>query len=455
MLDINDLHEYQKKAVNRICSQKKVAIWMGCGLGKTITVLTAVRWLLDKGKIKKVLVVAPKNVVENVWKQEAVLWEHTNNLRISLVIGDEKHRLAALKEEADIYCISRDLLYWLFQYEWFKADMLVLDEASGFKDRSTRRVASLLQKSITVGNKKLHRKEPMIKMFNRVCELTGTPASESYAGLWSQIQILTYGDENPLGRTVTEFKQNYMVMQNFNGYPVFTHMKDGAIDRINHILELYDLCISMRTEDYLELPEKMDIVRYLNMEDKHYKIMEKEGIVTVDGTDIICNTPLDKMNKLQQISSGFLYDERGVAHTLNHKKEEVITELLEELNEPALVLYRYEYEKQALMKLGGIPLDNPKAIQDWQQGKIKVGLLYPSCAYGLNIQSNCSVIIWYTQSLSGEQTEQAIKRIYRQGQRNNVRIFYIIFRNTIDEIVYNLIKNKQDVLNSLLKYFSV
>jgi SNF2 family DNA or RNA helicase len=454
-MDISNLYEYQKKAVNRICLQKKIAVWMGCGLGKTITVLTAIEWLIKKQKVHKVLIVAPKNVVENVWLQESQLWEHTKNLRISLVIGSEKARIERLKADADIYCISRDLLYWLFDYEWFTADMLVIDEASGFKDRSTRRVASLLQKSITVGGKKLHRKHPMIAMFNRVVELTGTPASESYAGLWSQIAILTYGVDNPLERTLTIFKEHYMVAQNFNGFPVYTRMKYGAIDEINSRLESSGLCISMRTEDYVELPEKIEIVRYVTADDRRYKQMEKNSIITVDGVDIIANSALDKINKLQQISSDFVYDETGMAHILNSSKQQALEEILEGLDEPALILYRYEYEKNVLKKLGCVSLDNPKAIADWNAGKIKLGMLFPSTAYGLNIQGVCSVIIWYTQSLSGEQTEQATKRIVRQGNKSNkVRIFYIIKRNTVDEMVYNLIRTKQNVLDNLLNYFS-
>lgn len=449
---LKNLYPYQKKIVNFICSRKRSAIWCGCGLGKTICVLYSIKFLLDKGKIKSALIVAPPNVVENVWKQESEKWEYTKDLRISLVIGNEEERINALKTEADIYCISRDLLHWLFQIEWFKADFLCVDEASGFKDGKSRRYASLMQKSLSTGGKKYFRKEPIIKMFKYICEITGTPASESYVGLFSQLQILCYGEKNPLGKNLTEYKNNFFIPQIFNGFPVYRNPKDGAIEEINNILDKSNLCLSMRTEDYIELPDKIEILRYITMKDKRYRSMKKDSVVTIDGENIIANSALDKINKLQQICSGFLYDTNGIPHTLNHDKEEALKEILEGINEPVLILYRYEYEKEMLKKLGGIPLDNTKTINDWNKGKIKIGLLYPSNAYGLNIQSVCSIIIWYTQSLSGEQTEQAIKRIWRQGQTKKVRIFYLISRNTIDEMVYNLIKDKKDILNELLIY---
>lgn len=455
MLNKSNLYGYQKKAIRFSLTHPKSMLWMGCGLGKSICVLSCIKELLEQKKIKKALIVAPINVVLNVWKQEAEKWEHTKDLRISLVVGTEKQRLKALQEEADIYCISRDLLHWLFPLEWFKCDYLCIDESSGFKDRSTRRVSSLLQKSITVGGKKLHRKNPMIDHFKYVCECTGTPASESYSGLWTQAEIVAHGGMNPLGKTLTEFKQKYMVLQNFNGYPVYTRMRNGAIDEINDKLDKSGLCISMRTEDYIDLPEKIDIVRYVNLDDKRYELMNKNSIITVDKTDIIANSALDKVNKLQQISSGKIYDEQGVVHTLNKCKEEALKEILEGVDEPVLIMYKYNFEKEMLMKLGGVPLDNPKAISSWNAGKIRIGLLYPSTAYGLNIQGVCSIIIWYTQTLSGEQTEQAIKRIWRQGQKKTVRVFYLNCRNTVDELVYNLIREKKNILDELLKYFSV
>ena len=127
-----------------------------------------------------------------------------------------------------------------------------------------------MQRSINTGGKKYYRKEPMISMFKYVCELTGTPASESYAGLWSQLQIISYGGINPLGKSLTSFREEYMIPQIFNGFPVYTKMKEGAMEKINQKLDESGMCISMRTEDYIELPEKIEIVRYITMKDKRY-----------------------------------------------------------------------------------------------------------------------------------------------------------------------------------------
>lgn len=454
------LHEYQKQVIDKIIDSKKLACWLDMGLGKTIITLTAIQRLIDRGEIKNALVIAPKTVCENVWAQEAEAWDLP--LRVSVVTGTEKQRQAALVQAADVYVISRDNLAWLFlqsvNFNNIDFNMLVVDESTSLKDRSTQRWASLCQKSIKIRGKKVYRKTAIIDTFDRVLLLSGTPASESYAGLWAQIYLLDRGER--LGKTIGEFRRNYMVAQQFgNGYPVYTHMQNGAIERIND--KLKDICVSMKSEDYLQLPEAINVTRYINSCGARscieYERMEKHGVVTVDNTDIIAGDTLTKYGKLQQITSGFIYDETGNVHTINTNKIDALIELMEATDEHVLVLYKYDYEKKILMeKIKGIPLDEHGNIELWNAGKIKVGLLYPaSGGYGLNLARGGSIVVWYTLPLSLEQYLQSNKRIHRQGQTKTVRIYHLLARGTIDEKIYLLLQQKQDVLNGLMRFFNI
>ena len=453
MLREENLHQYQLNVIDRIVAQKRLALWLDMGLGKTIITLTAIRRLIDAGEIHSALVVAPKTVTETVWAQEAAQWEHTSSLRISVVTGTEKRRRAALVQVADVYVIARDNLAWLSTQE-FSADMLVVDESTSLKDRSTQRWAAVCQKSVSIRGKKYTRKTAMIDEFKRVVLLSGTPASESYSGLWAQIYLLDRGER--LGKTISVFRQQYMVAQQFGlySYPVYTHMRTGAIDAIND--KLSDICISMRSDDYLTLPERIDVIRHVSAIDKHYRLMERDGVINVDGTDIIAGDILTKYTKLQQISSGFVYDEHGKVYELNHNKLDTLTELLEGTDENVLVMYKYQHEKDVLARFGGVSLDNPQAIAAWQRGEIRLGLLYPaSGGYGLNLASGGSIVVWYTLPLSLEQYLQANKRIHRQGQTKTVRVYHLLGTGTIDEHIYELLQSKQDVLDGLMRYFSV
>lgn len=447
------LHDYQLYIINQLVQRKNVACWLDLGLGKTICTLTAIQRLKDAGEAVTALIIAPKTVAETVWKQEAEKWEHTSKLVVQLIIGTEKQRIKALETKADIYVISRDNTAWLFTQNTDKINMLVIDESTSFKDRSTRRWASLCQKSITLNGKKHYRKQILIEQFQRKILLSATPASESYQGLWAQIYLLDKGER--LGKTIGMFRSLYMIPQNFGyGFPVYTKMKPDAMQRINN--KLNDICIGMRKEDYLQLPERIDIVRHINCSYDIYNKMDKDGVVTVDKTDIIAGDTLTKMTKLQQITSGFIYDENNKNHIINSYKLETLTEILESTNENILVMYRYQYEKDLLVKLGGVPLETPEKIKLWQQGKIRIGLLYPaSGGYGLNLYSGGSVIVWYTLPLSLEQYVQANARIHRQGQTKTVRVYHLLAKNTIDEHVYELLKNKKVVLDGLMSYYAI
>lgn len=442
-----DLHNYQKYAVTRICEQKKIALFLDLGLGKTIVSLKAIEKLIADGEIKNALVIAPKTVVETVWKQEAEAWNLP--LRVVLVTGTPTKREILLKEEADIHVVSRDSMAWLFTQE-FHADMLIVDESTSFKDRSTQRWASLCQKTIHVAGKKKSRKQAVIEMFSRVVLLSATPASETYAGLWAQIALL-FPKNNPLGKTIGEFRERYMKPRYFGNsiFPQWVDMKPGAIEQINDILK--PIAVSMKKEDWLQLPERTDIVRNINTKNICYEFMSKNGVVDVDGETIIAENVLSKYNKLQQLSSGFIYDEHGKIHIVNHEKEQALNELLECSQENILVIYRFEYEKKFVAGLGGVTLDNPDAITKWKQGKIRIGMLYPaSGGFGLNLASGGCVVVWYSLPLSLEEYIQTNGRIHRQGQTKNVRIYHLL-ATPIDGQIYALLKAKKEVLNGLME----
>ena len=91
-------HEYQRYSINFIEHHKIAAVFLDCGLGKTVIALTALNDLLfDCFEISRVLVIAPLRVARNTWPQEISKWEHLKHLRYSVVVGTEKERLHALR----------------------------------------------------------------------------------------------------------------------------------------------------------------------------------------------------------------------------------------------------------------------------------------------------------------------------------------------------------------------
>lgn len=448
MLNETNLYPFQHKIINTLMEHEKYCVWVDMGLGKTICTLTVVARLLKAGRITGALVVAPKTVAENVWKQEAMAWEHTSGLTVSVISGNASNRLAGARCDADIYVVSRDNFAWLSEQKLDgckldRVDMLVIDESTSFKHRNTMRWKALCQKG--------KRKRKWLDNFARIVLLSGTPASESYEGLWAQVYIIDQGER--LFPSITRFRQTYMIPETIRGNVIYRKFKDGAERVIDG--KIKDICIAMEAKDYIDLPDKLDIIRYTGYEkDDLYDTMNKHGVIEIDNVHIMAVEPATRYGKLRQICSGWVYDELGEEHYVHSKKEDTLKDVLEELqSENVLIFYQYDYERMFLMlEHGAELLDTPDQQAKWNAGEIKTACAHPaSLGYGNNIQFGGHVIIWYTLPLSYEQYIQSCGRLHRQGQDKTVKVIHLIAQNTIEEKIYKLLKEKKaDLLQHLM-----
>lgn len=234
-------HEYQKFCIQKILEVKKVGIWQDMGLGKTVTTLTAIRELkYNRFQVCKILIIAPKKVAEGTWTKEKDKWDHTRLLRVSPVLGSQAKRVRALNTPADLYIINRENVVWLVDYyrNAWPFDMVVVDESSSFKSHSAKRFKALA----SVGGR-----------IDRLVELTGTPSPNGLADLWAQVFLLDGGDR--LGRRYAQFRERYFQpdKRGADGMVYSYEAKPGTEESI--LEKISDICISMKAEDYLQLPD--------------------------------------------------------------------------------------------------------------------------------------------------------------------------------------------------------
>ena len=168
-------------------------------------------------------------------------------------------------------------------------DMVVIDELSSFKSNKSQRFKAL--KKVT----------PLMK---RVVGLTGTPTPNGYMDLWPQMYLLDRGDR--LGKTLTGYRERYFTPGRRNGYTVFDwDLKEGADNAIQK--KISDICVSMKAEDYLELPERINNNVYVRMDPKAqalYEQLEKDLILQVDDDQITALTAATLTQKLLQLANG-------------------------------------------------------------------------------------------------------------------------------------------------------
>ena len=260
-------HNYQRYCIQRMLQEPALALFLGMGLGKTVTTLTVLNDLkYNRFQMQKCLVIAPKKVAEDTWSREQAKWEHLRLLRVVPVLGSLQKRIRALASPGDVYVINRENVTWLVDYyrnDW-PFDTVVIDESSSFKSHQAKRFKSL--RSIRGHIRRLY-------------ELTGTPASNGYMDLWAQIFLLDGGKR--LGRTITEYRNQYFIPGKRNATTVFSYEpREGVEEQIQE--RIRDICISLSAEDYLELPERLDNTRYIKLDgkaQKAYDEMEKQRIL--------------------------------------------------------------------------------------------------------------------------------------------------------------------------------
>lgn len=443
-------YHYQQYCTERILSDAALGLFLDMGLGKTVITLTAINELrYNRWAVQRVLIIAPKKVAEGTWSKEAGKWDHLKHLRVSLVCGTQQQRLRALATPADVYVTGRDNVVWLvgyFKNAW-PFDMVVLDESSSFKNGQSKRFKAL----------KLVRSR-----INRIVELTGTPSSNGLIDLWAQIFLLDGGER--LGKTIGQYRERFFDPDKRNRTTIFSYApKDGSMEYIQQAIG--DICISMKSEDYLEMPERLydEVPVVLDpAAAKAYKQLERDLLLELDDGIITAGTAGVLTGKLLQLCNGAVYDADRQALPIHQCKIDAFLEVLEQLNgQSALVFYNFQHDRDRLLKaLEPLHLrvrvyQSAADEDDWNAGKIDILLAHPaSCAYGLNLQNGGHHAIWFGLTWSLEQYEQANKRLHRQGQKYPVVIHHLVVQGGMDEDVMNALHCKgdtQDALMSALK----
>ncbi|MGO4786993.1 DEAD/DEAH box helicase [Paenibacillus sp. 2KB_20] len=444
-------HQYQEYATQRILDTPFIALLLEMGLGKTVSTLTAMDLLLnDYFEAGRVLVIAPLRVADDTWAREIEKWDHLRHLRISKVLGSAAVRRKALKAEADIYVINRENVEWLvseYGSQW-PFDTVVIDELSSFKNPQAKRF------------KALRRVRPMMK---RVIGLTGTPAPNSLMDLWAPMYLIDQGER--LGKTITGYRDRYFTPGSRSGHVVYEwKAKQEAEERVYEAIS--DIAVSMKAEDWLELPERIDRTIQISLSPKArelYKKLEKELLLPFLDADVVANTAAVLSNKLLQMASGAVYDEDKGVKLIHEAKLDALEDVIEAANgKPVMVFYNFKHslsriqERFPQARILRKGKDGNEDIRAWNNDEIPLVLLHPkSAGHGLNLQdSSCRTVVWFDQIWSLEEDQQANARVHRQGVRHNIVVIRLVAEGTMDEDAVAALERKaagQDALMEAVK----
>lgn len=525
-----DMHEYQEEAVTFLKNNPFSALFIDTGLGKTVISLTLLDELFQKFDFGRALVIAPLRVAAQTWPNEIPQWSHTSYINYEVLraedddaevisagkaayqaafaaeeniqkaeqaridlrgLGDTpegaaafskwyrkalanraagKARTAAkealrqkkLKSRASVHIIDAEHVEWLVDQftDWKKTspgrrkrkikdwpyDTIIIDESSMFKDHSTARFRALFSVRMSGYVTRLH-------------ELTATPASETYLHLFPQIALMDGGKR--LGLNITSYRERYFV-QGYNRYS--WKIRPGAEQEISEVIS--DICLVMKSRDYLDEEEPLFLPRKLKLTDEQmarYRSMERDSILPLIGDAseaaiVEAITAADLKGKLCQLASGAIYNPAGGYEIFHEHKIEDLAQLREELGDsPVFIAYWYQHTKDRLKR--AFPkmrfMDKKGAsVTPWNAGKIRDLAAHPQgVSHGLNMQYGPGHDIYFFDCpFSGEKFYQFWRRIARQGQTKQCRIHLPQVIGTADFELVEAQREKEDAQERLFRY---
>jgi SNF2 family DNA or RNA helicase len=432
------LRDYQEKAVDFLYENDKAMVLASVGAGKTAIALTAMQEMLSAKIVKRWLVLAPKRVCTDVWKQERDKW--ATGLTLSVCIGTPKQRLEALRSNSKVVVINYDNIQWLID-QYLDFDGIVFDELTKLKNPSGARFKALLK---------------VLNPLQIRWGLTGSFTSNGLEDVFGQCKIV---DQQLLGRSKGAFLQQYFVCINrdFGDWQPRLGALEAVMQKIRPATFLLE-----STEYKDKLPPLHTIEIRCDLPDREpYEKMKKDFVYQFPEAKVIAANSAVVTQKLQQMASGFIYHSTRHADvnspgTFNETKLPVwfsdhrfesLDELLAE-NQRANTLLIYNYKEELAELKFRYPyaqtLDDPNAIERWNAGKIELLLLHPkSAGHGLNLQHGGSKLVFISLPWSLELYEQTIGRLHRSGQKHEVWCYVLLTNKTIDERIWAALSDKR------------
>jgi len=439
------LRDYQEKAADFLYEHDRAMILAPVGAGKTAITLTAMSDMLRCGIVKRWLVLAPKRVCTDVWPVEQPKW--ASEMPLAVAVGTPAQRLHALMSDMPVVVTNYDNIQWLATQD-LNFDGIVFDELTRLKNSSGLRFKALSK---------------VIDKINVRWGLTGSFTSNGLEDVFGQCKIV---DQSLLGRAKGAFMQQYFVLVNkdFGEWAPRVGSLEAVMKQIKPATFLLD------AGEYKDkLPPCHVVEMKCDLDDRQpYEKMKKDFVVEFGTEQITAVNAGVVTGKLQQMSSGFVYNTEttasdtpgkfNVSNTplwFSYHKFDLLDELIEE-NQHANTIIVYNYVEELAELKRRYPhaqtINDTKAIERWNDGKIELLLIHPkSAGHGLNLQHGGCKMVFVSLPWSLELYEQTVGRLHRSGQTHDVWVYLLMTNKTIDERIWGALKDKRAVSDIALE----
>lgn len=470
---------YGQAVTQHLLDLPRAAVWGTPGVGKTVTVLTALDIKYRTYLTRPALIIATLRVARSTWSDELAKWEHLSGLSIVPIIGNEAQRLAAVARDAPIYTTNYENLVWLIDYwgDRWPYEVVIADEATKLKS-SRVHFQTATKKDGSPGKTFLAGAENGAKRAGALArvahthvrefyELTGTPSPNGLKDLWGQLWYLDAGQR--LGRTHGAFLARWFE-KGFDGYEIVPRSYAGEQIRA----AVGDLCMAIDAKDYF--PIKDPVIVPVNVElpaaaRDTYRSMQRRLEADINGRLVTAANSAGKTLKLLQIANGAVYVDPNVDvvdpmsrkewRQVHDVKLQALDSLIAEFNgDPVIVVYEFWSDLQRLQRAfpRARTLCTKQDEDDFKAGKVPVLFLHPqSGGHGIDgFHIACNKMVFFSHSWNLEYYQQVLERIgptrqFQAGLDRNVFLYFIIARDTADEDVMECRASKRAVQDLLME----
>ena len=427
---------------------KGYALLMEMGCGKTITTVAITGRAYLNNKIKRLLIIAPKSIV-NVWEDEfskfadfqyslsILTGSSTNKIKVLKCISCQGLEIAVVNYDS-VGLIEKELLAW-------NPDFIVCDESTRIKNPAAK-----VSKSIyNIAKKTKYR-----------LILTGSPITQNAFDVYSQYRVL---DDSIFGTSFYAFKNYYAVLGQYNEPVAWKNLPEL-------IKKVHAVAFRVTKADSLDLPETIDEIRPVVLEEKVqklYKQFVKDSYIELSNNkEVSATNILTRILRLQQITGGHIKpNETDKYEIVSTAKLDALEDIVDECklnNQKLVVMCRFTPEIEDIARLleknkikyslvNGSVKDRATEVEKFQNDlDVTVFVGQTQCvSMGLTLTAS-STMVFYSTSYNYADYIQAKARIHRIGQKNKCLYIHLVVKGTVDETVLEALQKKENIATSVV-----
>ena len=436
--------EHQKDTASFLTMNKKAFCFNEQGTGKTASSIWAADYLMNQGKVNRVLVICPLSIMDSAWRND--LFSFAMHRTVDVAYGAKEKRKKIINSGAEFVIINYDGVE-IVKDEIANGgfDLFIVDEATHYKNVQTKRWKTLNR---------------IIGEDDWLWMMTGTPAAQSPLDAYGLAKMV-----NPL--SVPRFFGSWRDIVMWKVTQFKYKPKENAKDTVYNALQP---AIRFTKDECLDLPDMVYTKRFVEMtpqQKKYYETLRKKMVMQVAGEDVTAANAAIGLNKLLQISTGALYTDEGDTIQFDIKNRyQVLKEVIDESSQKVLVFVPFRHTIDLLSEKlqqdnitseiirGDVSAPNRTEIfRRFQSNRDpRVLIIQPqAAAHGVTLTA-ANTVVWWGPTSSLETYAQANARVHRSGQKHKCTVIQLAGSNA-EKRIYRLLDDRINIHTEMINLY--